>query len=502
MSIEMPVIYLWLMLFSGSPTGHDLVSQIEPDFYWQTQGIKEVTVEAMLPLLVDENTPELEKKINRLIKQLGDRSFENREQAYKQLADLGTRATQALEKASQSEDIEISAAVRKLLKANQATMGYLQVRRLMAIRTLGTLKNQEAISYLKPLLESKDSFVVEYATRALAQLTGEKYQSPVIDDVLFHQDVLGLPKDITAVSQFRFVPDKQVTDTSSIIAFHPEVMAGEVQSKVYESDLNQKLIDVAHRIGNVRIDGVTLAFEGKGEKEGILVFHVRGQWNREYIEKGWIKTDDGLDSSFKIGQAAVFHDKSADAAVIAMYSNSHGALIWDTAYELDEKGIREVLRPRSKEESLASNQILLPRIKKLQSGKSVLWALVQKNKGIFPLEEVETFDWAELTVGPDQEAGNKDPQWFLQASGRASDENKLVDSMSKLQDKINLSLIKGIENVEKDFDPKTVRVMQPFTQVLQQFKIKTEGDIAQVNIKLSREMMMKLVPSMIRFLGY
>ena len=75
------------------------------------------------------------------------------------------------------------------------------VRRLMAIRTLGELKDAQALAVLQPLLKSTALFEAEYAQQAIAAIEGKPFARPRTAAKQMAQDPWLLPADCGIVGR-------------------------------------------------------------------------------------------------------------------------------------------------------------------------------------------------------------------------------------------------------------------------------------------------------------
>ena len=86
---------------------------------------------------------------------------------------MGPAALDALQRGANSDDPEAAQMARDLIKKASGSAKTGDIRRLMAIRTLGERKEKSATALLKSLADSKDLFVADYANRALDQIDGK-----------------------------------------------------------------------------------------------------------------------------------------------------------------------------------------------------------------------------------------------------------------------------------------------------------------------------------------
>lgn len=126
-----------------------------------------------------------DEDVARLVKQLGDDSFEVRESAEKRLIAIGKPARRWLDEAIKSDDLEVCMRAQKVLALLKATLEAADViddlkdrsveKRLRAVRTIAekSLKSDAILRELRVLVNDKNETLNEEAAFALA-LLGEK----------------------------------------------------------------------------------------------------------------------------------------------------------------------------------------------------------------------------------------------------------------------------------------------------------------------------------------
>jgi hypothetical protein len=158
------------------------------------------------------------------------------------------------------------------------------VRRLMALRTLGELKRAEALPALRPLLESKDLFVADYARQAIAAIEGKAFQRPRPAEAALWSDLCLLPARCGIVGQARppaggpVAFDKLLKDAETVLPPIPDPGAA-------LHEWAKVLVTVAERVGNVRLDSATVGVaENIGDRAGFLVAVGRGLYDPEALK--------------------------------------------------------------------------------------------------------------------------------------------------------------------------------------------------------------------------
>src|SRR4051812_36289094 len=131
------------LLFGG---GKDLVSYIPPQVYWESKGVERVTLDTLLPDLPVNDAP---VDVDKLITALGSDDPAARDKAAKALLAAGPGVAAALDKEADSPDVEVARQARMIAAQLRTEAKPREIRRLMAIRTLGDLKDPKALPALK-----------------------------------------------------------------------------------------------------------------------------------------------------------------------------------------------------------------------------------------------------------------------------------------------------------------------------------------------------------------
>lgn len=192
-----PELLMMLILLVGQ-TGGDVLDLISTDAYWRNQ---KVTVSPD-QLRRDAGPDAPIASADQLIKDLSAEQFPVRSQARQKLLDQGPAIIDQLKPLTNSPDSEVAAAAQQIIQQLATHAQARSIRRLMAIRTLGERKDKDALDLLKPLLDSKDPFVADYARRALAQIAGQPY-APAFDEKAYAADLQALPKEAKIAAQIR-----------------------------------------------------------------------------------------------------------------------------------------------------------------------------------------------------------------------------------------------------------------------------------------------------------
>jgi hypothetical protein len=260
-----------LISFLLGAGGGDLLDYVPTDSYWAAKQVT-VTPEG----LVKELQPTPAAQVGELIAQLNSPDAAVRDAAAAKIRAAGPGAIPALKEETESDSVEVSRRAKALIQEITADMKPASVRRLMAIRALGERKEKSALDVLRPLLASKEPFVADYAARAVAQIEGKPYDRPRPDDAL-RQDLWLLPATTAAVVQFSPRPGLAVSLDKALAPMHirPEQKAERLNA------LTEMVLVLADRVGNMRLDGITIGLSGDiSDRTGSLVAVLRGQFDR------------------------------------------------------------------------------------------------------------------------------------------------------------------------------------------------------------------------------
>lgn len=271
---------LLMLLTMVGQTGNHLLDLASTEAYWKSKNVT-VSVESMLAEL---KPPPAAADLNRQIVELASPDAAAREAASKAILTAGPGAVGPLERAVSLNDPQISGAARELLAQIRLANKAAQVRRLLAIRTLGELKDAGATGALTPLSTSPDPFESEYAKRALSMIKGQPYASPDVDPKLRLADALSLPADTRAVLQQiatggTWTPLEKMLEAAPAMPGMPPIDKAKMRDEVTAG-----IVKLAEQIGDVRIDAVTAGLSGDpGPNAGFALILVRGLYDRDAV---------------------------------------------------------------------------------------------------------------------------------------------------------------------------------------------------------------------------
>jgi len=165
------------------------------------------------------------------------------------------------------------------MQAQLKAEGTDNIRRLMAIRSLGELKSREALPGLIKLAGSKELFVADYAKRAIAAVGGRKWQAKGVPLAVRVKHVNFLPAGTAMVGQFAVSPGGGPVDLAKLIG-KMGPMGEQLQREGGIDQMLNPLLQFAGMVGNFRVDSVTMGVSGNvANREGFVVFIARGLYD-------------------------------------------------------------------------------------------------------------------------------------------------------------------------------------------------------------------------------
>jgi hypothetical protein len=274
-----------LMFFNiGGGGGNHLLDFIPSDYYWKSKNI-EMNDDTMLLQL----QPPPAGEISALIAGLASDNPDERAVAARQLQAIGGPALAKLQAAAQGDDPGVATLAASLIGQINTAARPTAVRRLMAIRALGEMKDTDALVVLAKLVDSSEPMVSEYATRSIARIQDKHLprDDPAIAAAR-RDDLALIPADAGAVGQASadvddFPHDQLVKFINSAkLPQRPVPQAGGQGFVMQSPDPNkvrdqllQNLLTMAERNGDIRFESVTFALAdqvGANAGWGVIVF--------------------------------------------------------------------------------------------------------------------------------------------------------------------------------------------------------------------------------------
>lgn len=403
-----------LISFLLGAGGGDLLDYVPTEVYWKAKDVV-VTVD----MLTKELRPTPVAEVTDLIGQLSSADAAIRDDAAAKIRAAGPGAIPALQEEIDSDSVEVAGRAKSLIQEITADTKPASVRRLMAIRTLGERKENAAVDVLRPLLDSTEPFVADYAARAIAAIEGRPYERPRHDEAIAG-DLWLLPSGTAAVVQYAPHAGLAIPFDRAVNAMHiREEQKGErVQA------LAEMVLVLADRVGNMRLDGVTIGLSGDiSDRTGSLVAVLRGQFDRVAFSELVRQTGtpagnvDGLDVFQPDGESAMFFATDQQAVYMAAPAGTALPLKeMAAAVKAGEGGL-------DRAEGMAD---LIKAAGAKGDTRQALWAVVRTTPEIRQLSILSGFDTITLV-------GRQDgPTFHFQLHVQGSDAKKVESSVQDL----------------------------------------------------------------------
>jgi hypothetical protein len=254
--------------------GNHLLDYASSAPYWKSKNIT-ISIETMSAEL---KVPKAED-ISPQIKDLASPNPQVRAAASKKITSLGEAILPQLSKAIDDPDPEVAASIKTLHTEITAAAKPNALRRLMAIRALGELKNPAAIPVLREFAKSEQMFAAEYANRAIAQLEAKDFTRPAATAEQRKSDIWILPAESRMIIQTTAAGFGNIS-IDALFDKIPMAALGNQDKDKLKEEMTKAVLMVADQVGDVRFDGITAALAGEmGNNTGFACAIVRAQYD-------------------------------------------------------------------------------------------------------------------------------------------------------------------------------------------------------------------------------
>ncbi len=449
----MPTSWLIVMLLAlGGGDGNELLAHLPSPLYWKIKGV-EVSAGTMLA----ELAPRPAADATALVPRLGADSFEEREKAAAEIRAIGPDALPALRKALESDSAEIRNRANTLIRELAGTR-HREIRRLMAIRTLGELKALEAETALRPLLESAEPFVAAYARTALASIRGQKADATAAPEGA-DRDLALLPAGLGVVGRMTWSPGQPMDYGKLLKTLSGLPLPGDQAPDQMAEQAAGQMVAIAERIGNVRIDAVTVGVSADMDgRNGFVTAVVRGRYDAKAIRE-LIRQEAGVEPRDVEGIEILPIDRQFalilpldDLLILAGGPKEHALPLAELAGALRAGGAK----PVSPEVATLAKAVdtTLP-----------LWISMRVNEAVRRLPVAAPFETVTLT----SETKDAMQALTLKASGR---DPEAVKTAAGIFEK---GLAEARAEIGQAIEQMKMPQMQSFADLLKSIAVKTEG---------------------------
>jgi hypothetical protein len=471
-----------LVLFGGNGHGgRDLLDLMPTDAYWQAKHVA-VTVGQ---LEADAGPTVPPEHLDLLIHDLQAPEFKTRDAAKRKIYAMGPAALPTLKGEEASNDPEVKTVATELVTRLEAHEKEREVRRLMAIRTLGERKEQGAVELLKGLEGSKELFVSEYAARAVARIEGKEFAVPDRRAAVAG-DLKVVPGEASIVGQCVGITEKPVTieglvdSALEMVRTLPPGAMGDASKIPTKGVMIHRLVvgmlQVADRIGDVRFDGITVEVsKDVGPSGGSAVLVLRGEYDRDAVIEALqaMASAEGMgNASLKVtDEGGVKEIEEGESATMGLLPSNEQLVVLmagDRQKTLLPLKAEVLGALKSGKGALEQNAALGALLKKVDT-QSPLWVVAQLNAD---MRKEKLFEGIEtLTVGTKFE---KEGTSFS-VTGEGSDAELVKGSAEELKSDIAAGIVdmQAVMAQQKQF--------QPMLDFLQSLKVESGGTQATLS---------------------
>jgi hypothetical protein len=440
----------------GSSGGLELLDMVHTDSYWALKG-QTVTAESMIRELESSSAsvPDISSLLRQLEAEETNGWSETAWQAERTLRRMGPPILPQLREARDRlppvrSDEYPSDSVGRKARSLTNIIEYIeerpspeqapQVRRLMALRTIGERKFTEARSAVSKCLDSKAPFEAEYARWALDRLDGKTATYEMVFSAVSsgdrNADLNVLPADCGIVAQ-ALAPTytdhgltQQLEKFVEQFTYTREGNADRQRQALME--MTGDMLDGLERLGNLRLTLVTCgASKDIGDNSGFVVVVARGKYSPElvktFLRREVFRHDESAREEQIEGVDVMTFERGE--ATIMMPSDERFILIGGPRQSA--KPVREVAAAikGSGQGGLFKNDAMNRALGDVNRS-APLWgvALISAYRGVrgFP-RELEAFDSAALQMD------TQGDDWVIKVTGRGPDAGRIRDFTQKIE---------------------------------------------------------------------
>jgi len=465
---------LILLSLIGGGGGNHLLDYASTPSYWKSKGVT-VSLQTMSSELKTSDA----KDISELINQLASPDGQVRAGASKKIVQMGEAVLPQLEKAAETPDPEVAASIKTMMADISAASKVNAVRRLMAIRTLGELKKPEALAALRPLTNSKEMFVAEYANRAIAQIEGKPMTLAGATAEQKKSDLWLLPADCRMVVQIS--PGFAPVPVDALIDKIPAAAIGNPNKDQIRDEITKGMVMVAEMIGDVRVDSITIGSSADfGPNGGYGAVVARGQYDAAAVRQALAK----LQMAPKmIGGAESF---SPDEHMHAFFASNDRAIAISgpNAQALPLEAFATALK--TGKGGLETSDEMKKLIAAVDASQP-LWAVLKMTDTFRQAPVLSAFDQITL-VGK-----MKDQVIDIQVSGQGQNAAQVAAAV----DQLNASVQQGITQLKPMVQD--APFMATMVKILEGIQCKSEGEKATLTMSIKGDAASLVVPVLFGF---
>ena len=333
-----------------------------------------------------------------------------------------------------------------------------EVKKLQAMRALGALKDKAALPALKGAAGSKLLFFNEYATEAIAAIEGKPHVVATVSAERLKKDLALLPAGVGTVVQAHLSGAGGV-DLKEVVVEVLKGMSDAPEPEVVFEQVNQQIGGIANKVGNLRIDAITLGLSSDvGNDAGFVVILCRGLYDHRAVE-----------SFFSEQKRTTHHDIAGtmflgmdgdDAAVAAV---SRELLVFVSGPGWEKFPLEEVAAKLKAQPAQPEFEGRLKRVIARADQSSPLWGAGILSEGMKEAPPLAPFD--ELLLGT---SGLKEKEKsLLKLEGLGKDANAIAESVGQMKEMV----AQGIAELED----RGAAEMEPILKVMKSIEFSSEG---------------------------
>jgi len=376
------------------------------------------------------------------------------------------------------------------------------VDRLMAIRTLGELGKADdaatdaALKALKPLVDSNEPFVGQYARRSIAWIRGD--DPPTIKPVTRAQldaDLALIPEHTNVVGQFRIASRRGPLDLRAMLD-HWSARPGPTDPETVDH-IQGRVMNALLRIGNIRLDSLTLAthfsnirrqsyamFVGRGAFDAARISHRLQTLAKDGKSKLNVYSIDGVEviahQNDSISFALLMHK---DERIVLMFGGpGEGAPMPLPVTETAKRMVDTKAKP-------ALNDTLAAQVEAIDRDKADLWVVLQP-KGPYLLQSNAALygdlEAARATATRD-ENGRFDVAW----TAHGKDADKIAQVVARINESAALSR-QQLQTKLRDASPEDKGLYKPKLEMVNTLKCEHNGTTMTGEVQVPHSIMTRL----------
>lgn len=333
-----------------------------------------------------------------------------------------------------------------------------EVKKLQAMRALGALKDQAALPALQKAAEAKTLFFKDYASAAIAAIEGKPYAPASASAEELKSDLALLPAGVGLVVQAQVSAGGGI-DLKKLVGDALQAIPEAPPAKDILGQLNQQIGQVVNKVGNIRVDAVTLGVSADvGDDTGFVVILVRGLYDHRAVESFF--SEQKRTTHHEIG-GTMFLGMDGDDAAVAPVSSELLVFVSGPGWEefpLDKVAAKLKARPAEPEFSKALKTVIAR-----ADQSSSLWGAGLLSDGMKAAPPFAPFDELVLSTRKLQE-GKKS---LLKLEGVGKDAKAIAQTLQEMKEMV----AQGIAELEQQGPPG----MEPLLKVMKSIKFYSMG---------------------------